>query len=246
MGRGRKLQAGNLSLFQTNADGSIQPFKQQIDHHAIAAATEVPRVHCTLFSPDGQYVLAADLGLDKVFSYPFSPTSDKPLSANKALVYDTPKGYGPRHLAMHPKGKYLYMIAEKSGHLLSYRYKAGTLKQMQDQLSDTTNQDGKGASADIHITPNGKFLYVSHRQKANELVGYKITASGKLKEVSRHSSMGIHPRNFVIDPTGSFLLVGNVDTGNIAVLKIDQRSGKLSPTGSGVKVEKPFCLKMIE
>ena len=237
---------GNMFIFKTNADGSIQPFQQIIDHKMIAPAGIVPNVHCTLFSPDGKYVFATDLGLDKLFCYPFSPQSDEPLSESNAFIYETPKDYGPRHLAFHPNGKYFYLIAEKSGHVISYQYKIGKLIQIQDQLSDSTNHDGKGGSADINITPNGKFLYATHRLKANDIVGYKITPSGKLIELFHQSSLGIQPRNFVIDPTGTFLLVANVDSGNIVVFRINQKSGQLSPTGETIKVEKPFCLKMIE
>ena len=237
---------GNLCIFKTNSDGSIQPCKQIIDHKTIAPTGAVPHVHCTLFSPDGKYVFATDLGLDKLFCYPFSPQSDLPLLENEGLISETPNGYGPRHLVFHPSGKYLYMIAEKSGHIVCYQYKTGKLIQIQDLLSDSTNNDGKGGSADIHITPNGKFLYATHRLKANDIVGYKIASSGKLTELFHQSSMGIQPRNFVIDPTGSFLLVANVDSGNIVVFKINRESGRLSATGEGIKVGKPFCLKMIE
>jgi len=237
---------GNMCIFKTNADGSIQPFQQIIDHKTIAPVGIVPNVHCTLFSPDGKYVFATDLGLDKLFCYPFSPQSDEPLSESTAVISETPKGYGPRHLVFHPNGKYLYLVAEKSGHVISYQYNAGKLIQIQDQLSDSTNHDGKGGSADIHITPNGKFLYATHRLKANDIVGYKIEPSGKLIELLHQSSLGIQPRNFVIDPTGTFLLVANADTGNIVVFRINQKSGQLSPTGETIKVEKPFCLKMIE
>jgi len=237
---------GNLCIFKTNSDGRLQPYKQIIDHKTIAQAGIVAHVHCTLFSPDSKYVFATDLGLDKLFCYLFSPLSDPPLPENKVLISDTPKGYGPRHLAFHPNGKYLYMIAEKSGHIVCYQYKTGKLIQIQDLLSDSTNNDGKGGSADIHITPNGKFLYATHRLKANDIVGYKIAPSGKLTELFHQSSKGIQPRNFVIDPTGSFLLVANVDSGNIVVFKINQESGQLSATGNEIIVEKPFCLKMIE
>ncbi len=237
---------GNLCIFKTNSDGSIQPYKQIVDHKTIAPAGMGAHVHCTLFSPDGKYVFATDLGLDKLFCYPFSPQSDLPLSENKVPISETPEGYGPRHLAFHPNGKYLYMIAEKSGHIISYQYKTGKLNQIEDQLSDSTNHDGNGGSADIHITSNGEFLYVTHRLKANDIVGYKIAHSGKLTELFHQSSMGIQPRNFVIDPTGSFLLVANVDSGNIVVFKINQKSGQLSATGERIKVEKPFCLKIIE
>lgn len=239
-------RSGNLTIFRTNPDGTLQPGIQTIDHNEISLKGVVPHVHCTLFSPDNKYVIAADLGLDKLFSYPFSKSTTKPLDETKVAVSETPKGYGPRHLAFHPNGKYLYLISERSGHIISYNYNDGKLIQFEDQLSDSTNHNGNGGSADIHITPDGKFLYVTHRTKANDIVGYKITGSGKLVELFHQSTLGIQPRNFVIDPAGSFLLVANVDSGNIVVFRINNKSGFISSTGNTVSVEKPFCLKMIE
>lgn len=239
-------RSGDLTIFRTNPDGSLQPGIQTIDHRKISPKGVVPHVHCTLFSPENKYIIATDLGLDKLFSYPFSKSTTTPLDENKVVVSDTPKGYGPRHLAFHPNGKYLYMIAEKSGHIITYNYNAGNLTQFDDLLSDSTNHNGKGGSADIHITPDGKFLYVTHRTEANDIVGYKITRSGKLIELFHQSTLGVQPRNFVIDSTGSFLLVANVDSGNIIVFRINKKSGFISSTGNIVYVEKPFCLKMIK
>ena len=236
---------GTICVCKTNPDGSIKEVIQTIDHRTNAPAGILPHVHCTIFSPDGKYLYATDLGQNKLFCYPFSQTSRTPVVENEVSVMEYPDGYGPRHLAFHPNGKYLYLIAEKSGHLLSYKYNEGKLVELQDQLSDSTNHDGKGGSADIHITPDGKFLYVSHRLKANDIVGYKIGSSGRLTELFHQSTHGIQPRNFAIDPTGSFLLVANVDSGNIVVFKISRETGILTPTGEEVKLDKPFCLKIV-
>ena len=236
---------GTISICKTNPDGSINEVIQTIDHRITAPAGILPHVHCTIFSPDGNYLYATDLGQNKLFCYPFSRTNRTPVLENEVSMIEYPDGYGPRHLTFHPNGKYLYMIAEKSGHLVSYKYNQGKLVELQDQLSDSTNHDGKGGSADIHVTPDGKFLYVSHRLKANDMVGYKIASSGRLTELFHQSTNGIQPRNFAIDPTGSYLFVANVDSGTIVVFKISRESGILTPTGEEVKLDKPFCLKIV-
>ena len=236
---------GTLGIFKTNPDGSINDAMQTIDHRINAPAGMIPHVHCTIFSPDGKYLYATDLGLNKLFCYPFSQKDRTPILDTNAVITSYPDGYGPRHLAFHPNGKYLFMIAEKSGHILSYKYNKGKLVELQDQPSDSSNHDGKGGSADIHATPDGKFLYVSHRLKANDLVGYRIAPSGRLTELFHQSSLGIQPRNFAIDPTGNYLFVANVDSGTIVVFKISSESGILTPIGGDVKLDQPFCLKIV-
>ena len=104
---------------------------------------------------------------------------------------------------------------------------------------------GRIGAADIHISPDGKFLYGSNRGDANELVIYSIDKSGQLNYVGRQESMGKAPRNFVIDPSGAFLLVANQDTNEIIIFKRDQKTGLLTSTGGKIQVTKPVCLKFV-
>jgi 6-phosphogluconolactonase len=101
------------------------------------------------------------------------------------------------------------------------------------------------SGADIHVTPDGKFLYASNRGDVNEVAIFSIDKKGSLKLVNRQSVLGKTPRNFAIDPTGNFLLVANQNTNDIIIFKRDKKTGLLTPTGKKIEVEKPVCLKFV-
>ena len=237
---------GNLSVFKTNADGSLQPAAQTIDHQGYSSNVvrqSKPHVHCTVFSPDGKYVFSNDLGTDKIYQYQFNAEKSQPLNEDEVVTTDVEDGSGPRHIAFHPNKKYAYVINELSGKVKVFQYDDGKLNEIQTIESDNTGgKDDKG-SADIHITPNGQYLYTTNRAKANDIAIYRVQSNGTLVLIGHQSALGIHPRNFVIDPTGKYLLVANRDTNNIVVFTIIKATGFLEPNGQVIQVEKPVCLK---
>lgn len=116
---------------------------------------------------------------------------------------------------------------------------------MQTVSMPSENATGSPDAADIHISPDGLFLYGSLRGAMNELVIYAIGPEGALTFVGRQSTLGIGPRNFAIDPTGNFLLVGNSGSGEIIIFKRDKKTGLLSRTGKSIKVDAAVCLKFV-
>ena len=239
---------GNLSALKTSADGSLQPLAQTIDHQGYSTNFErqsKPHVHCTTFSPDGKYVFAIDLGTDKVYQYKFDATNDQQPLNEDVVTTDVPDGSGPRHITFHPNKKYAYLINELSGKLIVYQYNDGKLSEIQTIASDNTGGKEDKGSADIHITPNGQYLYTTNRAKANDISIFRVGSTGMLTELGHQSVLGIHPRNFTIDPTGKFLLVANRDTNNIAIFNIMKSTGMLVPMSNQIQVDKPVCLKMI-
>ena len=239
---------GNLSILKTNTDGSLQPLAQTIDHQGYSAnftRQSRPHVHCTVFSPDNKYVFSNDLGTDKVYQYAFTPSDKEPLGEANVVTTDVPDGSGPRHLTFHPNGKYMYVINELSGKVIAYQYNDGKISEFQSIESCNTGDKQDMGSADIHITPNGQYLYTSNRGKANDITIYRVGSTGLLTLLGHQSSLGVHPRNFTIDPTSKYVLVANRDTDNIVVFMIIKSTGFLQPTGIQIKVEKPVCLKMI-
>lgn len=239
---------GNLSAIKTNADGSLQPLAQTIDHTGYSAnftRQSKPHVHCTIFSPDGKYVFANDLGTDKVYQYKFDSNNDKEPLNEEAVTTDVPDGFGPRHITFHPNKKYAYLINELMGKIIAYQYNDGKLTEMQTIESCNTGDKQDMGSADIHVTPNGQYLYTSNRGKANDITIYRVGSTGLLTEVGHQSVLGVHPRNFTIDPTGKYLLVANRDTNNIVVFNIIKSTGFLQPTGVQIQVDKPMFVRMI-
>lgn len=239
---------GNLSVLKTNADGSLNPYAQLIAHDGYGVNVkrqEMPHVHCTVFSPDQKYLFAADLGNDRLYKYNFNPTeATTPLTPTDPPYTEIPDGSGPRHFVFSPDKKFAYLINELSGNVIAYSYNNGQLTQIQTILSDVTKTKEDKGSAEIDITPNGKFLYTSNRVTSNEIVVYKINSDGTLVDVA-HTPVGIHPRHFMIDPTGRFLLVANRDSNNIQIFVINKNYGLLEDTHVTIEVPMPVCLKMV-
>ena len=200
--------SGSLVALPINADGSLGPLAQLIQHAGSSVNKDRqagPHVHSAVFSPDQRYLFSADLGLDKEFVYHFTPTKKEPLSGAKDSMIAVDGGSGPRHFVFHPTKPYAYLMDEMSGTVDAYIYTPATggLKRFQRISSLPADFKGDIGSADIHVSPNGKFLYASNRGSANSLAIYfSIDANGKLSLKGFQSVLGKTPRNFIIDPTG--------------------------------------------
>lgn len=239
---------GSLAVFATKQDGSLDGPTTVIQHEGSGKnkqRQDRPHVHCTFLSPDNHWLYVPDLGIDKVMIYAFDDKTGKLTPAPQPFVQSEP-GAGPRHFTFHPNNKYAYLIEELSGTVVAYQYEDGKLNQLQQISSIPAGQTGYPGSADIHVSPDGKFLYASNRGDFNNIAIYKIDqANGKLTNIGFQSSLGKTPRNFNFDPSGNFLLVGNQDTDEIVILKRDKETGMLSDTNKRIKVGKPVCLKWI-
>lgn len=240
--------AGSLSAIPINPDGSLNSVIQTIVHEgkSIKPNQEKPHVHATVLSPDEKYLMVPDLGTDKVNIYQIDYTNSKPLSPAVPAFVSVTTGGGPRHFTFHPNGKWAYVIHENTGAVTSFDYEDGKLKEKETIQMAPNGFSGKIDAADIHVSPDGKFLYGSLRGDLNEIGILSIDKKGKLKFIGRQSTGGKIPRNFAIDPTGNFLLVGNQNSDEIVLFKRDQKTGMLSNTGKKISVDKPVCLKFVK
>jgi 6-phosphogluconolactonase len=240
---------GNLISAPLNADGSLRTDVQNIKHEGGSVnkdRQEKPHVHSVVLSPDDRYLLVPDLGADKVFQYRVDVTKPQGLTPAASPYTAVNPGGGPRHLTFHPNGKYAYLVLELVAEVMVFDYTDGTLAAKQTIRMAAPDFKGRVSAADIHVSPDGKFLYASNRGDANEIAIYSIDKSGKLSFVARQSVLGKIPRNFVIDPKGNFLLAANQDSNDIVIFKRDQKTGLLTPTGKKIQVDKPVCLKFVE
>jgi 6-phosphogluconolactonase len=169
----------------------------------------------------------------------------KPLSPAEQEFIAVKPGSGPRHLTFHPKSKFVYLIHEMAGMITVFDYKDGKLSEKQTITMLSPDFKGKVGAADIHVSPDGKFLYGSNRGEANEIVIYSIDKKGMLTFVGRQTTQGKNPRNFAIDPSGKYLLVANQDNNEIVFFTRDQKTGLLTPSGAKIQVNKPVCLKFV-
>jgi 6-phosphogluconolactonase len=242
--------SGVISALPVNIDGTIAPAAEIIQLEGKGPDTarqEKAHAHSAIFSPDERYLLCADLGSDKEMVYRFNSSSKQPLSAGRDSVASVLPGAGPRHIVFHPRKPDVYLIEELTGTIDAFHFTNGALKPFQHISTHPEDYKGQKGSADIHITPNGKFLYASNRGDANTIAIYGIdAASGKLHSKGFQPVLGKHPRNFIIDPTGRFLLVANRDTDNIVVFKIDPVTGLLKDAGKQLHVPNPVCLKLLK
>lgn len=241
---------GNISVLKTNADGSLTPAVQTLAHEGYGVNVqrqEMPHPHCVVFSPDEKYLFCTDLGNDRLYRYAFDPTNaSSPLKVTDPPYFTVPDNFGPRHMIFSPDGKFIYLLGEMSGQIIVYSYNEqdGSVKEIQTIASDNTNTKGDKGSAEIDITKDGRFLYTSNRVTSNDIAMFKVSTDGKLAE-NGHQPVGVHPRHFLIDPSGRFLLVANRDSNNIQIFIINKNFGILQDTGVKIDVPSPVCLKMV-
>ncbi len=240
--------SGTLSVLPVNADGSLGAATTQIKHTGSGKnkdRQEKPHVHCTKISPDNKWLFVPDLGIDKVMIYAFDATTGKLTPAPQPFAATEP-GAGPRHLTFHPNQKFAYLIEELTGHVVVYEYQNGALKQVQRTSTLPLGKKGFAGSADIHVSPDGKFLYASNRGDFNDIAIYKVNPkNGKISIIGFQPTLGSGPRNFNLDPSGNYLLVGNQNSNEIVIFKRNSKTGLLTDSGKRIAVGKPVCLKWI-
>lgn len=239
---------GTVSVFRTNADGSINPAAQIISFRGNGPITErqdKAHIHAAVFSPDFEYIFFPDLGADKIHVFKCMLDEALPLLPLENLDYTAVPGSGPRHFTFHPNNRFAYCIEELSGTVTAFKYENGKLDSIQRIFSYSKLQDAYN-SADIHVSPDGKFLYASNRwENENTIAIFSVNQeTGRLTLIGHQSTYGDHPRNFTLDPTGNFLIVANQVTNNIVVFKRDPLTGLLTKCGKEITVPRPSCLKM--
>jgi 6-phosphogluconolactonase len=238
---------GNYSALPIRANGSLAPATETIQDQGTGpnkARQEKAHVHSAIFLPNEHLMAVCDLGTDKITLLHFDPNAAaKPLT--KDAVVDVTPGSGPRHTAFYPNRPFAYEIDELSGTVDAYRVTAAKFTPIQRISSHPAGYTGDIGSADIHIAPGGRFLYASNRGDANSLAIFSINpGSGQLTLRGFQPTLGKTPRNFLIDPTGHWLLVANQNGKNVVVFKRDLTTGMLADTHKQIQLPAPVCLKM--
>ncbi|HJS57231.1 MAG TPA: lactonase family protein [Vicinamibacteria bacterium] len=222
-----------------------------IDNHGIGPRSalvqhegEGPHPHWIHVDATGRRAIVSDLGLDALFVYGFDAVrgSLAPAPARVPL----PAGAGPRHFAFHPDGRHAYVINELSSTLTAFAYDAGagSLRDLQTVSTLPSGFTGANSTAEVAVSPDGRFLYGSNRGHDSLAVFAVEGATGKLSLVGHVPTRGRHPRHFEIDPTGAYLIAANRDSDNLAVFRLDRQTGKLEPVGEPVRVPRPVCVRM--
>jgi 6-phosphogluconolactonase len=235
---------GNIAVFGKKVNGALTNLKQVVPHFGKSTnlnRQEKPHVHQVQFSPDKSLVFANDLGTDKIYIYKYnSKDKTKLLTLNDSIAVKN--GSGPRHLTFSKNGQFVYLLQELDAMISVYRFENQTLQKIEEYIIYRDDFLGEISAADVHISPDGKFLYASNRGTVNEITCFEILKNGKLRFIDNTSTLGKTPRNFAIDPSGNFLLVSNQNSNNIVVFKRDKFTGKLTNTNQSINLCAPVCL----
>ena len=198
--------------------------------------------HMILHDPEGKYVYVTDLGLDRIVVYDFDPVEGK-LNQLENGITTLPEGSGPRHFVFNADGSRLYVINELGSSIAVFAAgEADGLRLLQTVTTRKGNEIGSNYCADIHLSRDGNFLYGSNRGE-NTIATFQIDEAGLLELAGHTSCGGDWPRNFVIDPSGRFLIAGNQKSDYISVFMISRETGLPSLTVDTSLVKMPACLK---
>jgi 6-phosphogluconolactonase len=246
-------RAGKV-LFSASYGGNKVAVNPVGDNGVVAAASQVIptglNAHAILPSPDNRFAFATNIGSEQILAFEFDAGSGR-LTAHEAATVRTPEKSGPRHFIFHPNGKFTYVLHDLNADLALYAYDAdnGAWREEQRITALPTDSDGKAfagkvAAADLHVTPNGRFLYTSERSSST-LTAFEVDAiTGRLTRIESVPTE-TQPRGFNIDPTGHFLAaVGELSNG-MTVYAIDQATGRLSKLKSYVVGKQPNWVEFV-
>jgi 6-phosphogluconolactonase len=238
---------GNVAILPIEADGTLAPATWVVQHTGSgpnAERQEAPHAHCAVADPSNRFVLAADLGVDRVFVYRLDLAGKSFRHVDGADAVMRP-GAGPRHIAFHPTLPLVFVANELDSTVATLRFDAerGTLSPLDIRSTVSAGWKGTNYPADIHVAPSGQTLYISNRGHNSIAVFSVARSTGALALEQTISTEGDWPRNFTLDPTGRWLLVANQKSNSIVVFERDQKSGRLTPTHERIALPSPVCLR---
>lgn len=229
------LKDGSLgSVVSTQKDYGTGPAPRQAAPHA----------HSVAFDPAHRYMLSADFGADRLFVYRFEPRT-RVLSPGDPPFVALPAGSGPRHLAFHPNGRFVYLVSELTAMVDVFRWNAasGTLEPVQSWSPYAAGVAADRSGAEIGLARDGRFLYLTLRGDADSVVVLAVDPRrGTLSEVQRTPSLGKMPWSFALDPSGRWMVVPNTGSGTVNVFGVDPASGRLTPTSESIPLPTPVAV----
>jgi 6-phosphogluconolactonase len=243
---------GSVASYAISADGKLSDAASFIQHEGSSIDPKRqtgPHAHSVNFSPDNRFAFACDLGLDKVLIYKVDPATGK-MTPNEPAFAKTPAGGGPRHLAFHPSGKFVFVNNEMAMTETVFAYDAATGGMTEVQTVSTLPEADQGkpgfSTAETLAHPNGRNVYVSNRTHDTIAVFACDPATGRLTLIQNVPVEGQIPRNICLDPTGKWLIAAHQNSGTAAVFKVDTETGGLSFTGRKVEVPGSICVRFVK
>lgn len=236
---------GNAAIYPLQPDGSLGEMTDFVQHQGTgpnAARQESSHAHSSIFTPDNRFAIIADLGIDQLVIYKFESSTGKLLLHSSM---NTRPGAGPRHLAFHPNGRWMYAANELDSTVTYYEYDAERGALLERQTLPTIPSDSPdNIVADIHVSATGERVYVSNRGH-NSIAVYDIGSDGNLTLVNIPTCGGNWPRNFALAPGGRFLLVANQYSNEVCVLPLLQGSEALGAPLERASVAGASCIQFV-
>lgn len=224
--------SGNVTEFPIGEDGRLLPHDFLYDTGMggpDSVRQNLPHAHCALFNADGTELYVSEFSADVVTRYDVATRQGKHIQL--------PSDFGPRHIILNTDESKAYVLGELSGNVVVIDTESDSV--IQTVCADTVHARG---CADIHLSPDGKYLYASVRLQNDGIAIFKVDSDGTLTNAG-YQPTGIHPRNFNITPNGKFLLVACRDSGCIQIFRRDAKTGLLTDTGRTIILDKPVCIK---
>ncbi|MDX9883522.1 MAG: lactonase family protein [Prolixibacteraceae bacterium] len=238
---------GSLAIYDVVENGGISPIRQLIQHEGAGADPKrqaSPHAHSSKFDKNGNQLFAADLGKDQLLIYTYNEDSLLFYPDKQSFVKMEP-GAGPRHFAFDRKQDFIYVINELNSTISVLQKTKKGIRKIQDISTLPVGFTGTSYCADIHLSPDGRFVYGSNRGHNSIGIFSRDLKSGMLTLLGTEPVRGDWPRNFSIAPGGNFLLVANQKSDNITVFRIDRKNGKLTYSDIEIQVPSPVCLEFL-
>lgn len=230
---------GSVSVLQTK-DGKISAMSQKLEYFGkgIHPQQGSSHAHMVVLSAKEDQLHVSDLGADKIYHYAIRPDG---LLVTKYSITQFPAGTGPRHFVFSPDEKYVYVVGELSGTVDVFAVQDGNWTAIQREKIDFSKGDGPKASADIHMSPNGKWLIASNRITQNSLTVFRIESTGKLT-FTRDIPVGKVPRNFLFDASGRKIYVACKDEDRIQQFSFNSETGDMQDLHDDIQVKSPVAI----
>ena len=234
---------GTVAIFPVRPDGTLD---EASDAHALERTTSVDEysqrsshAHSINFDPSFRMALAADKGTDRIYTYRI----ENGRQFTNVKTFTTAPGIAPRHSSFHPRLPFVYVLNERESSLSVYRYDAATNDiTFVETVATIPAGTGRNTPSDVHVHPNGRFVYSSNRGH-NSIAIFRIDeGTGKLSLIGNEPTQGNTPRAFNFDPTGRFIFAGNQGSSTMVTFAVDPETGKMTPTGAKADVPRPVCI----
>ncbi len=248
---------GNFTVLPINEDGSLEPVISSVAPEGSGpneARQDKSHPHAVTYDPAGNFIAAADLGVDKVFIFRLNLDTGELEQVSEA---STAPGAGPRHVAFNDEGTLLYVLGELDATITLFAYDSatGTIGEQIQVISTVPDPfDGTKSTAEIFIHPSGRFLYSSNRgqpdsttPEGDAIVAFSIDpGTGELTLIGHMTEDIAEPQSFGFDATGVWLYAANYRGDSVTQYAIDQETGELTNLNLPVETPWPYVIVMSE